>query len=254
MPEHLSGGKAKREPQKQPVHNTQVKSLAPEAESLVSPSQTFSPQQLIHLQRTLGNKAVGDLIRRQRAGTESAIQCSVEAAPVQSSSKVRLRTSAPVIQPLFGFGKKKAPASPVAAATPAPVISAPKEAPKGVLPAPAVLDSDVKASAEQKASPIAALKTYREAIGTHLEEAKRHKFKIDRYKTFLEADFINLKSNVPLLINEEASLSRREQVDSLKKTDKKKLSDERAALNKRKDKVGENPADALSNATIRIKK
>jgi len=72
-----------------------------------------------------------------------------------------------------------------------------------------VPNSDIMATDAEKANPVLALKTYREAVGVHLREGKRHKFKIDRYKAYLQADYMHVKAEVPKLIVEDRSLKRK---------------------------------------------
>ncbi len=217
MPERVSAAKAKREPKKPPVHapspDSAIKAPAPESEVLVSPSQTFSSQQLIHLQRTVGNKAVGDLISRQKA----------------SMPAVNLRTTANVIQP------EVAEAPPAKKEISAPISVAPlaEDAEKGGTP-----NSDIVASEAQMANPVLALKTYREAVGVHLREGKRHKFKIERYKAFIQADYVHLKSEIPGVISEDKALKEQEAIKNQPAKTVKKLKAQRTALDERKKKLG----------------
>jgi hypothetical protein len=216
MPESASAAKGKHEPKKQPVRAPQneANTSAPDVQPLETPLQSFSPQQLIRLQRTVGNKAVGDLLRKQK----TPVAPQAEAAP---TADVNLQTSGDVVQTWPWSSKKKEATVPPPPSTPPPASAASPSAPPPAFSReapivaqgpqsviPVTLDSNVKATDEQKANPILALKTYREAVGVHLREAKRDKFKIARYKTFLEADFIFLKSNVPILVKEEESLTR----------------------------------------------
>ncbi len=239
MPEHISAAKNKREPHKPPV---KASSPQPEIESPINRTPTLSPQQVLHLQRTVGNKAVADMLRQSK--TADAKPAENSAAPIE------LHTSANIIQPLFGKKKKEeAPAPP-----PPPVVSAPQNAaPTADVPA---ANSDIAASDEQMANPVLALKTYREAVGVHLREGKRHKFKIDRYKAFIEADFGFIKSNTASLVEAQKSLIAQESLKAISPAIVKSLKAKRAALEKEsKEKLGEiNPMVAEAKAEARVAK
>src|SRR5690349_2462635 len=85
MPESASTAKGTHEPKKQPVRapspDTSIAAPAPEIETPITAAQPLSARHLLHLQRTVGNKAVGELLRKQ----------SKTAAPT-------LRTSAKMVQ------------------------------------------------------------------------------------------------------------------------------------------------------------
>jgi hypothetical protein len=247
MAERIRAARIRRESKKKQrvrLPEPKVTLPTPEVDVLPSAKEDFSPEQIIRLQRTIGNKAVGNLIRQKQA-----------AAVQRESDTVELRTSDSMIQQWPWSSKKKEtvpppPATPPPASarppsTPPPafnpdapraevsVAPTPTPAPSGgggggagpvqppvrgggapvvgpvgpVSVVPVSVDSNVRATEAEKANPVLALKTYREAVGVTLREAKRDQFKIARYKAFLEADFIFLKTNVPILLREEASLN-----------------------------------------------
>ena len=232
MAEHLPAAKVKQESKKQPVRAPEPQAIAPTpvSEILASPVETFSPQQIVQLQRTFGNQGVANLIRR-RASAE----------PVPKA--VQLRTSANVIQPTV------AAAPPVIKEISAPTSVAPlaEDAEKGGTP-----NSDIMATDAEKANPVLALKTFREAVGVHLRDGKRHKFKIERYKAFIQADYVHLKTEIPAVMNEEKALKAQEAVQ---KTPNKALKKRRENVDARKKKVG---GDAMlqteSQAEARVQK
>ena len=216
MPEPVSASKGKHEPKKQPVRvpspDTQAVAPAPEVEASVSPSQNFSARQLLQLQRTVGNKAVGDLLRKQN-----------------KTAQPTLHTSANVIQPTAA-----APASAKKEiSAPSSVTPLAPDAEKGGTP-----NSDIMATDAEKANPVLALKTYREAVGVHLREGKRHKFKIERYKAFIQADYVHLKTEIPSVIAEEKALKAQEAIPKQPAKTLKKLKAQREKLEERKKKVG----------------
>ncbi|MEP6986111.1 MAG: hypothetical protein ABI970_10960, partial [Chloroflexota bacterium] len=240
MPEQVSATKAKRESKKPPVRvplpDHQVNASAPETEGSASSAQAYSPQQIIQLQRTLGNKAVGDLIRRQQVTTPA----------VQPMSAVKLHTAANVIQP-----SPAAPA-PVKKEISAPTNVAPlaADAEKGDTPS-----SDIMATDAEKANPVLALKTYREAVGVHLREGKRHKFKIERYKAFIQADYVHLKTEIPAVMNEEKAVKEQEVIKNQPAKALKTLKSRREELDKRKKKVGgDGMLQVESQAEARVQK
>src|ERR1051325_4565049 len=104
MSESASVAKGKQEPKKQPVRaplpETSIEAPTQIVETPITSAQSLSARQLLHLQRTVGNKAVGELLRKQ----------SKTAAPT-------LRTSAKMVQQ----AGEAAPAAPLRR----PEVSAP---------------------------------------------------------------------------------------------------------------------------------
>src|SRR6476469_3456516 len=111
------------------------------------------------------------------------------------------------------------------------------------------------ATEAEKANPVLALKTYREAVGIHLREGKRHKFKIERYKAFIQADYVHLKTEIPGVIAEEKALKAQEAIPKQPAKTLKKLKTQREELEKRKKLVGgEQMLQTEAQAEVRVQK
>src|SRR4051794_38140340 len=102
MAERIRAAKIRREPKKQrvrlPEPKVNVPVPAPEPDLLPASTEDFSPEQIIRLQRTIGNQAVGNLIRQKQA---AAVQR--EAVPAEPA----LHTNGDVIQQWPWSSKKK---------------------------------------------------------------------------------------------------------------------------------------------------
>ncbi len=220
MPEKVPAAKAKSDLHKAPVRvpspDTQITPAQPEIETVIPEvgrtTPNLSPRQLLHLQRTVGNKAVANMLRSQKPAAPAGIQRDIGiTSPYQSG--------------------------PLAA-----------DSEKGSVP-----DSDIKATDAQMANPVLALKTYREAVGVHLREGKRHKFKIERYKAFIEADFVHIKSQVPGVIAEDAALKEQMAIPKQPPAKLKALNKQRKTLDEKMKKLGgSNPMEAESQAEARV--
>ncbi len=271
MSEQVSASKAKREPHKLPVRpsspHTEAAIHVPEVESLTVSEQSFSPQQLIQLQRTIGNKAVNDLLRKSKASTLSLVQREGDDLE-NPRGRARSSASAPTPTPA-PVSSSSAPApDPVSAPASAPVAPGltPKPAPPraeltnvGPLAADAekggFAGSDIVASDAEMRYPVQALKTYREAVGVHLRDGKRHQFKIERYKKFIEADYVHLKTEIPSVMSEDKALLEQEAIKNQPAKALKKLAEQRKKLDERKKKIGgDNLLQTESQAEERVQK
>jgi hypothetical protein len=231
MPESASAAKGNHEPKKQSVRvsspETSIAAPSREVETPIASAQPLSARQLLQLQRTVGNKAVGELLRKQSKTAEPT-----------------LRTSANVIQP----AGEAAPAKKPEVSAPTSVAPLAPDAENGGTP-----NSDIMATDAEKANPVLALKTYREAVGVHLREGKRHKFKIDRYKAFLQADYVHVKTEIPKLIAEDKSLKVQEAIKNQPAKAVKKLKSQRDELEKRRKLLGGDQmlqTEALAEARV----
>ncbi|MCA0457892.1 MAG: hypothetical protein LCI00_28255 [Chloroflexi bacterium] len=241
MPEPAAAAK-KPDPHKQPV-----RAPAPDPQ-LATPLQTpegqvnphLTQREILQLQRTMGNKAVGSLLGSQP-----------KAAP---PAPVELRASGePVIQEWPWSTKPDKPAKPKPPPYPRPAkVSAPTD----VKPMdPTHFNSDIVATDAQMQDPVTGLKNYREAAGKHLEEGKRHKFKILRYKTFIEADYLFIKQKAATLVQQQETLIAEEAM-AQKSGMGAGLGKKRAELEQQsKAEIGEgNPMLAVSRAEERVGK
>jgi len=285
MPEQVSMNKAKQQPHKPLVRtpasdNDSASPSKLEPITLSTSTQTFSPEQLIHLQRTVGNKAVGEILRRQKANTPSLIQRDGEEdEPVSGRRRSTESVSGPAplppapspaplseSSPSSASPAPESPASPsstpapasASGAAPASGISSPT-AQSGPLAADAekggFAGSDVIATEAEMRNPVLALKTYRKAVGVHLREGKRHKFKIERYKAFIEADYVHLKTEIPSVISEDRALLEQEAIKNQPAKALKKLQERRKKLDERKKKVGgDNLLQTEAQAEARVQK
>jgi hypothetical protein len=367
MPDQLPAVKAKQKPHKLPVHvpaldtnSTSTSKLDP----IVSLTQTFSSEQLIHLQRTVGNKAVGEILRRQKAAEpKAAIQRelgddddidwdniggrerssgeaigtrprsdapdewqeiggrgrsgdvdpiqgrarSSELAPItgrgrsgdvepwQESGGRARSDGADEWQEISGRGRSggadewqeiggrgrsgdvdswqesggrarssgPAPLPEALAPKPTPPVSEPEATPVPTVKSESAPESASEPTTAPEAdsepidkaeldNPVLALKSYREAVGVRLRQSKRHKGKIERYKTFLEADFAFVKTNVATLRKQKAAID--EEANS-EKPDPSKLDKLHTIFNQQRDTTIKEDVDtAERDATGRLSK
>lgn len=262
MSNQLPSAKAKHEPHKPAVRtpSSDIDAASPtKLDPIVSPTQTFTAQQLMHLQRTIGNKAVGDLLRKPK----------IDAALVQregeedewENPRGRSRSSESVSGPAPLSGGTPAPVSAPSVSGPAPKPAPERAELTNVAPLAddaekgGFAGSDVIASKDEMRYPVQALKTYREAVGVHLRDGKRHKFKIERYKAFIEADYVHLKTEIPSVMSEDSALLAQEAIKNQPAKAVKKLTEQRKKLDERKKKIGgDNLLQTEAQAEERVQK
>ncbi len=271
MPDQVPLDKVKRKAPKPAVQlpSPNIDAASPvKLDPVVSASQTLSSQQLLHLQRTLGNKAVGDILRKQK--TASVIQRDGDDdVPATGRRRSTASVSGPAPLPPSASpspaGESSqsvpAPASPAPASAPAPKPAPERAVLTNVGPLAADSEkggfagSDVMATEAEMKNPVQALKTYREAVGVHLREGKRHKFKIERYKKYIEADYLHLKTEIPSVISEDKALLAQEAIRNQPAKTLKKLKKQREALDERKKKIGgDNLLQTEAQAEARVQK
>ncbi len=269
MSDHETASKTKQATHKPPVRvpslDVDTASFA-KSDPILSPTQQLSAQQLIHLQRTIGNKAVGDLLRKPKMDAPSLVQREGDDDDLENPrGRARSSTSAsaptPTPSPVPASGGTPTPAPAPSASGPAPKPAPERAELTNVAPLAADAEkggfagSDVIATEAEMKNPVLALKTYREAVGVHLREGKRHKFKIERYKKFIEADYVHLKTEIPSVMSEDKALLEQEAIKNQPAKALKKLKEQRKNLDERKKKIGgDNLLQTEAQAEARVQK
>ncbi len=254
MPEQANVSKSKNDSHKQPARapNSDIQQSleAPEIEAPIQQTtgqlfSNLSQRQVLQLQRTMGNKAVINLLGSQPKTAQPP------AEPVE------LRTNGePVIQEWPWSSKPAEPAKPAKPKPPPYPRPAKVSEPTEVKPMdPTSFNSDIVATDDQMKDPITGLKNYRALAGKHLEEGKRHKFKILRYKTFIEADYLFVKQKAATLVKQQEDLIAQEAM-AKKSGMGANLGRKRADLEiQSKQEIGEtNPMLAVSRSEERVGK